>query len=179
MKRDQPYFGVSSCTATRRARRQNVLVGYSIQSLGRPPLDDLDILLDIVLQRRLGNFLLDGGGSASGLLVVRGQFGLGGEAGRIGGEVVIQRDFELSFLEGLVAIDVVLALVLGAWPMFATRRDGVRDVGDTETYFLRPTLSAMSERSVLRCWRSQLFEEPVDIVVDCLRWRGAGCCGYW
>ena len=51
----------------------------------------------------------------------------------------------------------------------ATRRDGGpmrcarARAARCWTYFCRPTESATSTRSDLRCWRSQLLEEPVDM----------------
>lgn len=70
-------------------RERNVRIGHIVSNLVRPPLDNLQILLSLILERRLGDLLLDGRRGGGRLLVVRGKLGVGGEAGGVGAEVLV------------------------------------------------------------------------------------------
>lgn len=75
--------------ASRQRRGENILISRIVSSLVRPPLHDLDILLNLVLERGLGDLLLDGRRGSRGLLVVGGELGVGRETGGVGAEILV------------------------------------------------------------------------------------------
>jgi hypothetical protein len=95
-----PVVVVFSMRRVAQAAVMDLLVRYVVGNLAGPLLDDLEVLLGLILEGGLGDLLLDGGG---GLLVVGGKLGVGGEAGGVGGEELVQGDFELRLLEAVVS----------------------------------------------------------------------------
>ena len=89
----------------------DLLGGNLVGNLGDSALGDLETLVDFFLDRLL--FLLNGGGEGLGAAgKVAGQVGVGGEAGRVLGDEVIEGSFEVAFLEVLVAGGVLAVLNL-------------------------------------------------------------------
>lgn len=132
---------------------EDILGGDFVGSLGDSALGDLEGLLNLVLDGLL--LLLNGRAEGLGAgSEVTGEVGVGGEAGAVLGDEVIEGSLEVALLEVLVAVERRWLACFG-------------DLRDAIARRMRPVLGCARRRGKLAGWSHRIAAGRV-------RWGGQG-----